>query len=128
MFGQQSDQCRHEATRSYMNAKMKKGVSVREHVLNMFNLMNEVEIYGATIDELTQVFLESLTPAFSQFTTNFVMNKLQYNMTQLLNELQTFEAISKTRLKEGEANVVEHKSSSSSGNKNKNRKNTHGGF
>ena len=41
MFGQQSDQCRHEATRSYMNAKMKKGVLVREHVLNMINLMHD---------------------------------------------------------------------------------------
>ena len=51
--------------------------------------------------------LSPLTPAFSQFTTNYVMNKLQYNMTQLLNELQTFEAISKTRPKEGEANVAE---------------------
>ena len=89
MFGQQSDQCRHEATHSYMNTKMKKGVSVREHVLNMINLMHEAEIHGATIDERTQVsiILESLTPAFSQFTTNYVMNKLQYNMTQLLNEL-----------------------------------------
>ena len=45
MFGQQSDQCRHEATRSYMNAKMKKGVLVREHVLNMINLMHEEEIH-----------------------------------------------------------------------------------
>ena len=129
MFGQQSYQCRHEATRSYMNAKMKKGVSVREHVLNMINLMHEAEILGATIDERTQVsiILKSLTPAFSQFTTNYVMNKLQYNMTQLLNELQTFEAISKTRPKEGEANVAEHKPSSSSGSKNKKRKNTQGG-
>ena len=49
-------------------------------------------------------------------------------MTQLLNELQTFEAISKTRPKEGEANFVEHKPSSSSGSKNKKRKNTQGGF
>ena len=67
MFGQQSDQCRHEATRSYMNAKMKKGVSVKEHVLNMINLMHEAEIHGATIDERTQVsiILESLTSAFS---------------------------------------------------------------
>ena len=83
MFGQQSDQCRHEATCSYMNAKIKKGVSVREHVLNMNNLMHEAEIHGAPIDERTQVsiILESLTPAFSQFTTNYVMNKLQYNMT-----------------------------------------------
>ena len=71
-----------------MNAKMKKGVSIREHVLNMINLMHEAEIHRATIDERTQVsiILESLTPAFSQFTTSYVMNKLQYNMTQLLNE------------------------------------------
>ena len=48
-------------------------------------------------------------------------------MTQLLNEPQTFEAISKTRPKEGEANVVEHKTSSSSGSKNKKRKNIKGG-
>ena len=66
MFGQQSDQFRHEATRSYMNAKMKKGVSVREHVLNMINLMHEAEIHGATIDKRTQVsiILESITSAF----------------------------------------------------------------
>ena len=68
-----------------MNAKMKKGVSVREHVLNMISMMHEAKIHGATIDVRTQVsiILESLTLAFSQFT----MNKLQYNMTQLLNEL-----------------------------------------
>ena len=78
MFGQQSDHCRHEATRSYMNAKMKKGVSVKEHVLNMINLMHEAEIHGATIDERTQasIILESLTPTFSQFITNYVMNKM----------------------------------------------------
>ena len=75
-----------------MNAEMKKGVSVREQVLNMINLMHEAEIHGATIDDRTKVsiILESLTQASSQFTTNYVMNKLQYNMTQLLNELQTF--------------------------------------
>ena len=49
-------------------------------------------------------------------------------MTQLLNELQTFEVISKTRSKEGKANVAEHKPSSSSGSKNKKRKNTQGWF
>ena len=48
-------------------------------------------------------------------------------MTQLLNELQTFEFISKTRPEEGKANVTEHKPSSSSGSKNKKRKNTQGG-
>ena len=43
-------------------------------------------------------------------------------MTQLLNELQNFEAISKTRPKEGEANVAEYKPSSSFGRKSKKRK------
>ena len=53
MFGQQSNQCRHEATKAYLNTKMRKGVSVREHVLNMINLIHEAEIHGATVDENT---------------------------------------------------------------------------
>ncbi|XP_062093903.1 uncharacterized protein LOC133799931 [Humulus lupulus] len=89
MFGKQSDQCRHEATRAYMNMRMNKGVSIREHVLNMINTMHDVEVHGATIDERTQVslILESLTPTFFTFTTNYVMNKVEYNMAQLLKEL-----------------------------------------
>ena len=108
MFGRQSDQSHHEATKAYLTTKMKKGSSVREHVLNMINLIHEAEIHGATVDEMTQVsiILESLTPAFLPFTTNYIMNKLEYSLTQLLNELQTFETIGKTRSKEGEANVA----------------------
>ena len=88
MFGRQSDQSRHEATKAYLTTKMKKGSSVREHVLNMINLIHEAEIHGATVDEKTQVsvILESLTPAFLPFTTNYIINKLEYNLTQLLNE------------------------------------------
>ena len=110
-----------------MNAKMSKGTPVRDHVLNMANYINEVELHGAIIDERTQVsiILDSLTPDFLQFTSNYVMNKLEYNVTQLLNELQTFEAISKTRTKKAKANVVETKASSSSNNKKK-RKNNKG--
>lgn len=83
MFGRQFDQSRHVATRTYMNTKMKKGVSVREHVLNMISLLHEAQMHGAVMDEKTQVsiILEFLTPAFSAFTTNYVMNKLDFNMT-----------------------------------------------
>ena len=55
------------------------------------------------------------------------MNKLEYNLTQLLNELQTFETISKTRSKEGEANVAQRKPSSSVGRTKKKKRST-GGF
>ena len=57
MFGQQSDQCCHEATRSYMNAKIKKGVSVRERVLNMINLMHKAVIHGATLMSVLNLVL-----------------------------------------------------------------------
>ena len=125
MFGKQSEQLRHEATRKYMNAKMNKGTPVRDHVLNMANYINEAKLHGAIIDECTQVsiILDSLTPDFLQFTSNYVM--LDYNVTQLLIELQTFEAISKTRTQKAETNVSETKASSFSNNK-KNRKNNKG--
>ena len=73
-----------------MNAKMSKGTLVRDHVLNMTNYINEAELHEAIIDERTQVsiILVSLTHDFLQFTNNYVMNKLDYNVTQLLNELQ----------------------------------------
>ena len=124
MFGKQSEQSCHEATRN-MNAKMSKGTPVRDHVLNMANYINEAELHGAIIDERTQVsiILDSLTPDFLQFNSNYVMNKLDYNVTQLLNELQTFEAISKTRTQKAEANVAETKASSSSDNKKKRNNN-----
>ena len=89
-------------------------------------MIHEAEIHGATVDEKTQVsvILESLTPAFLPFTTKYIMNKLEYNLTQLLNELQTFETISKTRSKEGEANVAQRRPSSSAGRTNKKRRRT----
>ena len=54
------------------------------------------------------------------------MNKLKYNLTQLLNKLQTFETISKTRSKEGEANVAQRKPSSSAGRTKRKKKSTGG--
>ena len=127
MFEKQSVQSRHEATRKYMNAKMSKGTPVRDHVLNMASYINEAELHGAIIDERTQVsiILDSLTPDFLQFTRNYVMQKLDYNVTQLLNELQTFEASSKTRTQKAEANVAKTKDSFFSNNKKK-RKNNKG--
>ena len=54
------------------------------------------------------------------------MNKLSYNMTQLLNELQTFKSITKEKGKEGEANVAKAQSSTSSNKNRKRKKKTRG--
>ncbi|XP_073128992.1 uncharacterized protein [Henckelia pumila] len=125
MFGRPSEQARHEAVKAVMNCKMKNGSSVRDHVLKMINHLNDAEINGANIDEKTQVgmILETLSPAFLQFRTNYVMNHRVYNMTQLLNELQSYESLIDD--KNGKANVVEAnvavgKTSSSKNTKKKN--------
>ncbi|KAI0519621.1 hypothetical protein KFK09_007075 [Dendrobium nobile] len=107
MFGQPSEQAHHEAIKAVMNSKMKANVSVREHVLKMINYIHEAEINGAIIDEGTQVgmILETLSSRFLHLKSNYFMNRLKYNLTELLNELQTFESISKE--KEPESNVAE---------------------
>ena len=124
MFRKPSNQSRHEAVKAIMNAKMKVGSSVREHVLKMISHINEAELHGATIDEATQVgmILETLSHDFLQFKSNYVMNKLSYNLTELLNELQTFESISKEKepeTKAAEGNIAEAEPSSSKDKKRK---------
>ena len=108
MFGKQSEQARIELTRKYTSAKMKAGTSVRDHVMMMTNYFTDAEFHGAQIDEVTQVgiILNSLSHDFIQFTSNYIMNKLNYGLSQLLNELQAFEAINKGSKSGGSANVA----------------------
>ncbi|XP_073121767.1 uncharacterized protein [Henckelia pumila] len=121
MFGKQSEQARHEATRKYTNARMVPGTHVRDHVMQMTNHFSEVEMHGAVVDEATQVstILNSLSSDFIPFTSNYIMNKLNYGMTQILNELQTFEAISGIVKNKAEANIADKPSSSKSLKKKK---------
>ncbi|XP_073025153.1 uncharacterized protein [Primulina eburnea] len=107
-----------------MNCKMKNGSSVCEHVLKMINHFNDADINGVNIDEKTQVgmILETLSPAFLQLRTNYVMNHRACNMTELLNELQSYESlIDDNNGKENvaEANVAMGKASSSKNKKKK---------
>ncbi|RVX04672.1 Copia protein [Vitis vinifera] len=128
MFGSPSEQARHEAVKAVMNSKMKNGSSVHEHVLKMIHHFNEVEINGAKIDEKTQVgmILETLSPSFLQFRTNYIMNHKKCNLTKLLNELQSYETLiddkgGKTNI--AEANAVVGKASSSRNKKKRNVRN-----
>ena len=92
MFGRKDEQALIEITGKYSTAKMKSGTPVRDHVMMMTNYFTEAELHGGTIDEVSQVgmILNSLSNDFIQFTSNYIMNKLKYDLSQLLNELQTF--------------------------------------
>ena len=119
MFGQPSEQAHLDAVNAFMNDKMKPGTKVRPHVLKMIDHLHNTELNGAMIDEKTQVsiILQSLPSKFQQFKNNYVMNKVSYNLTQLLNELQAFESVNDT--KGGEANVAEASSVKNKKNKRK---------
>ncbi|KAL5560427.1 hypothetical protein UlMin_036638 [Ulmus minor] len=84
--------------------------STRAQIMAHFN---EAEIHGSSIDQQTQVdmILETLPDSFIPFKTNYVLNKMDLNLTTLMTELQTFEGMIKS--KGGEANMVVASSSSS---------------
>ena len=69
---------------------MVEGTPVRDHVLKMISLLNELKILGSDIDGKTQVdiILQSLPDCFKQFLLNYNMNKFHYSMAQLLKEFQ----------------------------------------
>ncbi|XP_070029064.1 uncharacterized protein [Nicotiana sylvestris] len=77
---------------------MVEGSSVRDHVLKMMSLLNELEVLGANIDKDTQVekmIMQTLPNSFQQFRLNYNMNKMDLSLTKLLNELQSAETIIK---------------------------------
>ncbi|KAL5564581.1 hypothetical protein UlMin_027745 [Ulmus minor] len=96
-----------------MNSFMKVGTPVRDHLLRIMAHFNEAEIHRSSIDQQTQVgmILETLPDSFISFKTNYVLNKMDLNLTALMTELQTFEGMIKS--KGGEANITVASSSSS---------------
>ncbi|TYK04327.1 Retrovirus-related Pol polyprotein from transposon TNT 1-94 [Cucumis melo var. makuwa] len=97
MFGQPEWSLRHEAIKYIYTMRMKEGTSVREHVLDMMMHFNIAEVNGGAIDEANQVsfILESLLKSFIPFQTNVSLNKIEFNLTTLLNELQRFQNLTK---------------------------------
>ncbi|KAL5547171.1 hypothetical protein UlMin_006858 [Ulmus minor] len=112
MFGETSTRARFEAVKAIMNSRMKLGTPIRDHLLRIMTHFNEAEIHGSSIDQQTQVdmILETLPDSFIPFKTNYVLNKMDLNLTALMTELQTFESMIKS--KGGEANMVVASSSS----------------
>lgn len=106
-----------DAVSAFTNVKMKNGSSIHDHVLNMIVYLHEAEINSTIIVKATQlgIILESPSPQFKQckqfqqFKNNYDMNKMSWNVTELLNEWQNFESTNNNR-KARKTNVVVAKS------------------
>ncbi|WKA13445.1 hypothetical protein VitviT2T_030743 [Vitis vinifera] len=123
MFGDQTSAVRQNALREILTSKMEEGTQVRTHVLKMMSLLNDMEVLGAEVDKATQIemVLNTLPPSFQQFRLNYNMNKMDFTMSKLLNELVAAETI----IKQGATPVVLNieRASSSVQKKGKKKKN-----
>ncbi|XP_047267762.1 uncharacterized protein LOC124898140 [Capsicum annuum] len=89
MFGEQNRPIKQMSMKALLTTKMVEVTSIREHVLKIMSLLNELEILGAVIDKESQVemVLQTLSDSFQQFCLNYNMNKMDLSLMKLLNEL-----------------------------------------
>ena len=66
IFGDQNRVASLVVMKNLMNTTMVEGTPIRDHILNMISLLNELEILGSDIDGKTQVdiILQSLPDSF----------------------------------------------------------------
>ena len=105
-----------------MNARMFEGTPVRDHMIKMIRFFNELGDLGADIDWETQnnMVLETLPPSFNHFKLNYSMNKLEWSLTELMQQLQIAETIVKGQLN---VNFVSGESSKPPNGKKRNKAN-----
>ncbi|KAG8661844.1 hypothetical protein MANES_01G044150v8 [Manihot esculenta] len=93
MFRDQTSIAKQIALREILTSKIEEGTFVRTHVLKMMSLLNDIEVLGAKFDTTTQI---------EMFRLNYNMNKMEFTLSNLLNEL----VAAKTIIKQGAAPVV----------------------
>ena len=120
MFGDKGRPKRQDALRNIMNTKMTEGTPVRDRMIRMITLFNEIKILLAEINEETQIdmILKTLPDSFKQFKLNYNMNKLMMSLPELMKELQMAEGILKDP--KGVYMAVKDSSGSSHNKKNEN--------
>ncbi|XP_070036266.1 uncharacterized protein [Nicotiana tomentosiformis] len=121
MFGEQNCAAKQTAMEALLNTKIAEGSSVRDHVLKMMGLLNELEVLGDMIDKESQVemVLQTLPDSFQQFRLNYNMNKMDLLLEKLLNELQAAGSIIKQQAPVVVLNVEKPSVSKSKGGKKK---------
>ncbi|XP_047249920.1 uncharacterized protein LOC124890216 [Capsicum annuum] len=97
MFEEQNRATKQTTMKALLTTKIVEETSVREHVLKMTSLLNELEILGAVIDKesLVEMVLQTLLDSLQHFCLNYNMNKMDLSLVKLLNELQAIKSIIK---------------------------------
>ena len=86
MFGVHSRSAKQMVMKQIMNIRMSKGTSVRDHIIKMMGLFNELSDLGADIywETKNNMVLKTLPPSFNHFKLNYSMNKFELSLTELM--------------------------------------------
>ena len=89
IFGGKVMPAKQVAFKVIMDTKISKGTPIKDYMICMIELFNEMKILGAEIDGETQVdlVLETVLNSFKQFKLNYNMNKMVMGLTKLMREL-----------------------------------------
>ncbi|XP_037495496.1 uncharacterized protein LOC119370768 [Jatropha curcas] len=75
MFRDQTRVAKKNALRELLTSKMEEGTLVRDHVLRMMSLLNDIEVLGVEANKESQVemVLHTLLASFQQFRLNHII-------------------------------------------------------
>lgn len=93
LYGAKSRISRYRILRDLFQTRMTEGSSVHDHVLKMINMVEKLEDLGIGMDNNVYIdlILQSLPESFSQFITNFLKNRIETSLRELLNMLSNAE-------------------------------------
>lgn len=97
MFSCKGKPIRQATFKVIMNTKMSWGTPIRDHMICMIKLFNEMEILGAKIDRetLVDMVLETWPNSFKQFKLNYFINNMITSLNKLMRELHMVKEILK---------------------------------
>ncbi|OVA08840.1 hypothetical protein BVC80_1405g7 [Macleaya cordata] len=95
MFAHHSRPAEQEATKKLYNTRMVEGTQVRDHVLTMMALFNELETLRTTFKQSYK----------EDFKMTYNMNKMSSTLPDLMNQLTVAEGIMKGQ-KTGSVNIA----------------------
>ncbi|KAI9169007.1 hypothetical protein LWI28_005411 [Acer negundo] len=95
MFAMKSRTTKREAVTAFMNLMMKPGQAVKDHMMKVIAHLNIAELHGAEIDGETKIdmVVNSLSDSFDQFKLDYTLNKKEYSLQGLMQDVQTAEKI-----------------------------------
>ena len=93
LYGKQTRTAHFDLSKQLFNMKMREEQSVHDHCMTMIKNLEELEKLELSMQRELKVdlILQSLTSSFGQFIINYHMNKLDCNLSELINMLVTIE-------------------------------------